>query len=84
MDPLSNQRISGTLGSSRLPSNSIVLGNVHMLRTTQTMEIYAVSLLPPRVLKSPIDSILTNHIMDIGMNTFPQSPKSSALETIPF
>ena len=32
---------------------SIVLQNVRMLRTTQTMEIYLVSLLPPSVPKSP-------------------------------
>ena len=31
-----------------------VLGNVRMLRTTSTMEIYLVSLLPPSVPKSPI------------------------------
>ena len=33
---------------------SIVLGNVRKLRTTLTMEIYMVSLLPPSVPKSPI------------------------------
>ena len=32
----------------------IVLGNVRMLRTMQTMEIYLVSLLPPSVPKFPI------------------------------
>ena len=34
---------------------SIVLGNVRMLRTTETMEIYAVCLLPPSIPKSPIE-----------------------------
>ena len=33
---------------------SIVLGNVRMLRNTQTIEIYLVSLLPPSAQKSPI------------------------------
>ena len=33
---------------------SIVLGNERMLRTTPTMEVYLVSLLPPSVQKSPI------------------------------
>ena len=36
---------------------SIVLGNVRMLRTTVTMEIYLVSLLPPSASKSPISLV---------------------------
>ena len=37
---------------------SIVLGNVRMLRTKYTMDIYLVSLLPPSVQKSPIIFVL--------------------------
>ena len=33
---------------------SIVLGNVRRLRTTKTMNIYLVSLMPPSAPKSPI------------------------------
>ena len=40
--------------------NSIVLGKVRMLRTTQTMDIYLVSLLPPSVQKSPIVKLIVN------------------------
>ena len=44
---------------------SIVLGNVRMLRTTLTMEIYLVGLLPPRVPKSPIAcSIFKGYIIN--------------------
>ena len=36
---------------------SVVLGNVHMLKTTLTMEVYLASLLPPSVPKPPIGRI---------------------------
>ena len=42
---------------------SIVLGHVRMLRTTYTMEIYLVSLLPPSAPKSPID---VTYLIDHG------------------
>ena len=42
---------------------SLVLGNVSMLRTTQTMEIYLVSLLPPSVPKSPIVSVIDSLVI---------------------
>ena len=37
-----------------LPAATIVFGNVRVLRTTQTVDIYLVSLLPPSVPKSTI------------------------------
>ncbi len=40
-----------------LPGKSIVLGKVRMLRTTETMAIYLLSLLPPSVPMSPIESL---------------------------
>ena len=41
---------------------SIVLGHVRTLRTTQTIEIYMVSLLPPSVPKSPIVLLEIPHL----------------------
>ncbi len=42
------------MAAARLTGKSIVLGIVRMLRITQTMEIYLVSLLPPSAPKFPI------------------------------
>ena len=69
---------------------SIVLGNVRMLRTTYTMQIYLLSLLPPSVPKSPIDrttkrwqnNTLTK--FDRGLSMFCFSDMSYLFEMVHF